>query len=121
MHCPYPNKAAAAALLLLGCASTMATETSPRFDDAMQAYDLGHYSRCAKQLRHIADAGDLRTLEVLGFMHWYGARLYGPGDWDGSFGRELLMRAAAQGSGVAAATLRIAPAHVAAQGFTGHD
>lgn len=69
----------------------------------------------------MVDAGDLRALEVLGFMHWYGARLYGPGDWDGSFARELLMRAAAQGSGVATVTLRIAPAHVAAQGGTGHD
>ena len=35
MHCPHLYKSAAAALLLLGCASTMAAETAPRFDVAI--------------------------------------------------------------------------------------
>lgn len=96
---------ATAALALAG-AGAGAQGPAVQHEMAMQAYELGLFSRSAELLFEPAAAGHLRSLEVLGLMHWYGTTLYGAGRWDKTQGQQLLQQAAADGSEVALVVLR---------------
>jgi len=74
---------------------------------AMEAYERSHYAESIRLLRPAAEGGDLHAQEMLGFMHLYGAALYGaavPRDPDQA--RYWLERAAAAGSSVATRGLK---------------
>ena len=61
---------------------TASAQTS-QLDDALEAYETGHY-RQALVLAHLAgQAGNARAMELAATMLWHGAQLYGddvPGD-----------------------------------------
>lgn len=99
--------AAASALSIGYMASPAWSQAGPTaFDEAMTAYEASHYATAAVLLSAPATVGHLRSLEVLGLMHWYGERLYGAGPWDRSTGEALLTQAAGNGSEFAAAWLQ---------------
>ena len=60
-----------------------ASAQTSQLDDALQAYETGHY-RQALVLAHLAgQAGNARAMELAATMLWHGTRLYGddvPGD-----------------------------------------
>ncbi|MEO7150251.1 MAG: hypothetical protein ABIX46_00865 [Burkholderiaceae bacterium] len=98
-----------AVLAALVCVSSPAwaddTSAPAQHALAMQAYETSHYAQAAQLLEAPCAANDARSLEVLGFMHWYGSALYGEGPWQRARGRELLSRAAEAGSEVARVVL----------------
>ena len=54
-----------------------------RLDDALEAYERGHYRQALELARQAGQAGNARALELAGSMQWLGSRLYGiqvPGD-----------------------------------------
>lgn len=102
------RRLAAIAVLLgvaLGCQGAAGQTLDEQHVEAMQSYELGRFIVASSQLEPLAKQGHMRSMEVLGFMHWFGEPLYGAGPWDKATGRELLQSAATQGSAVAAVTL----------------
>ena len=97
--------AASGVLLALGCHGAFAQSVDELNAQAMEDYALGHYVVAAEELQPLAAQHHLRSLEVLGFMHWFGAPLYGVGEWDHEQDRWLVQVAAAHGNEAAAATL----------------
>lgn len=83
-------------------------------DRAIEAYQRSHFAESVRLLRPAAQGGNLRAQEMLGFMHLYGATLYGtqvPRDPEQA--RYWLERAAAAGSSVAARGLQWVKAQAA--------
>ena len=61
---------------------TASAQTS-QLNDALEAYETGHYRQALVLARLAGQAGNARALELAGTMQWHGARLYGvevPGD-----------------------------------------
>lgn len=87
---------AASAGLMLG--STGATATDDRVTEMLER---GHDAVAAELLRPRAEAGDIVAQERLGLMHWFGTRLFGPGDWNRDEARQWFERAAQGGSEIA--------------------
>lgn len=68
-------------LFLVASSSVFATgasaEASGHFERGFEHYEQSRYTAALADFRLAADAGDARAQEVLGFMYFHGARLYG--------------------------------------------
>lgn len=89
--------------LLALAADARAEQT--RLQQALSAYEDGHFVAAARQLDAAAASGDLQALEVLALMNLYGTPMYGAGPWDKARGSALLQQAAEHGSEMAAALI----------------
>jgi len=60
-----------------------ASAQTSQLDDALEAYETGHYRQALVLARLAGQVGNVRALELAATMQWHGARLYGadvPGD-----------------------------------------
>lgn len=72
-----------ATLLALSLSMPVASAQTDSLDDALEAYERGHYRQALDLARRAGQAGSARALELAASMQWHGARLYGvavPGD-----------------------------------------
>jgi len=89
-------------LIAAGMAFPAAALAKDDLERAIDAYEHSHYAESVRLLRPAAQGGNLRAQEMLGFMHLYGAALYGAEvPRDPNQARYWLERAAASGSSVA--------------------
>ena len=61
-------------IVLLGLAGTC--HAASDMEDAMLAYERGHYAAAFKHFQAAARAGDARAQEILGFMQAFGPDVY---------------------------------------------
>ena len=70
-------------VLALSVSLAAASAHADQLDDAMEAYEHGHYGQALDLARRAGQDGNARALELAASMQWHGARLYGtsvPGD-----------------------------------------
>jgi len=106
-----------AVALSISTSGVMAANLS--FDEVLQAVQDGDYATAAARVHVVAEQGDPRAQEILGFMLIWGERLYGAAvRTDPVAGRKWLAQAASSGREAAAFYLRRFAERQAAQQVT---